>query len=122
MIDASLAYSRSPVMIDLVVRMIRVRTVSGLPSRAILLVAMRGVSAQTGTRESPLCPRMEVLGDAVDQLLTLQLHLERLRRVRHDEGIRGARLPQIPRCDLRPFSVERIRRSGPTCLVHRRRS
>lgn len=55
---------------------------------------------------------MEILGDIINELLTLQLHLERLGRVRHNEGIRRGRLLQISGSNFRPFNVERIRRSS----------
>lgn len=64
---------------------------------------------------------MEILGDVVNELLTLQLHLERLRRVRHNEGIRRGRLLHISGSDFRPFDVEGIRGSSGS-QAHRSRA
>lgn len=70
-----------------------------------------------------LCVRAKVLGDAVHELLALQLHLEGLSRVRNDEGIRRRRLPKIPCRYFRPFGVERIGRTSSTRLTaHRGRA
>lgn len=75
---------------------------------------------ETRTCLLPLCIRAEILGDAVDELLTLQLHLERLGRVRHNERIRRcSRLSQISRRNFRPLDVERIGGSSSGSLAHR---
>lgn len=93
----------------------------GRVSRVILPV-VREVEARTDV-ESSLCVRAEVLDHAIDELLALQLHLERLSRVWHYEGVRRARLSQVSRRDLSPFRVKRVRRTGPGGgLSHRGRT
>lgn len=87
----------------------------GTRGSRVVLSIVRGIEARAGVQ--PLCARAEILGDAINELLTLQLHLERLGRVRHDEGIRRARLSQVPRGDFRPFDVERIGRTASGSLA-----
>lgn len=87
----------------------------------VILPIVREVEARTDV-ESSLCVRAEVLDHAIDELLALQLHLERLSRVWHYEGVRRARLSQVSRRDLSPFRVKRIRRTGPAGLSHRGRT
>lgn len=84
-------------------------------SRVVLSIVCE-VEARADVQPS-LCVRTEILGDVVDELLTLQLHLKRLSRVRHNEGIRRAGLSQVPRGDLCPFDIEGIRRSSSGSLV-----
>jgi len=92
------------------------RSGRGTRGSRVVLSIVRGIEAQASVQ--PLCARAEILGDAVDELLTLQLHLERLGRVRHDEGIRRGRLSQVPGGDFRPLDVERIGRSASRSLAH----
>lgn len=62
------------------------RSVRGHNSSRVIFSIVRDV--ETRTCLLPLCVRTEILGDVVDELLTLQLHLKRLGRVRHNERIR----------------------------------
>lgn len=87
-------------------------------SRVILSIVCR-VEAWADT--VPLCARVEIFSDVVNELLTLQLHLERLGRVRHNEGIRRGRLLHISGSDFCPFNVKGIRRSSGS-QAHRSRA
>lgn len=58
--------------------------------------------------------------DAFDELLTLQLHLEGLSRVGHDEGVRLRRLAEISGSYFGPFGVKGVRGTPRTWLAQGR--